>query len=151
MYKNIVVGTDGSKTAEIAVRHATMLAKSSDATLHIVHAFQPVSVHVAALSASSGGPVIDLEPLNVAINDSARLVCAAAGTDAVAQGIRVELHSVSDDPCGALISVAEKVEADLLVVGNRGMVGVKRFMLGNVPNKISHRSPCSLLIVNTVG
>ena len=75
MYKNIVVGTDGSKTAEIAVRHATMLAKSSDATLHIVHAFQPVSVHVAALSASSGGPVIDLEPLNVAINDSARMVC----------------------------------------------------------------------------
>ena len=149
MYKNIVVGTDGSKTAEIAVQHATVLAKSSGATLHIVHAFQPVSINVAALSASSGGPVVDLEPLNHAITESAHSTCARAGAGAEDEGVTVELHAVNADPCAALISVAEKVDAELIVVGNRGMAGVKRFVLGSVPNKIAHRAPCSLLIVNT--
>ena len=53
------------------------------------------------------------------------------------------------DPAVALIKVAEVADADLMVVGNRGMAGVKRFVLGSVPNKVSHRAPCSLLIVDT--
>lgn len=149
MYKNIVVGTDGSETAATAVQHAATLAKSTGATLHIVHAFQEVSVHVAALSASSGGPVVDLAPLNAAINDSARSVCAAAGAGPSKEGVTVELHAVNADPATALMTVSESVGADLLVVGNRGMSGMKRFVLGSVPNKIAHHAPCSLLIVNT--
>ncbi len=149
MYKNIVVGTDGSSSAEIAVNHAASLAKATGATLHIVHAYQEVSVHVAALSASSGGPVVDLSPLNAAISDSAHSVCDHAAAGPSEQGISVETHAVSADPATALINVAQSVGADLLVVGNRGMAGVKRFVLGSVPNKIAHHAPCSLLIVNT--
>jgi nucleotide-binding universal stress UspA family protein len=55
----------------------------------------------------------------------------------------------SGDPANALIDVAEAVGADLIVVGNRGMEGKKRFVLGSVPNKVSHHCPCSLLIVDT--
>ena len=60
-----------------------------------------------------------------------------------------EVHNPHGDPAEALISVAEAVDADLVVVGNRGMTGMTRFVLGSVPNKVSHHCPCSLLIVNT--
>ncbi len=149
MYKNIVVGTDGSDTAEVAVLHAATLAKFSDAKLHVVHAYQPVSFSVAAMSASSGGPVIDLDRLNAGIAESASSVCDQALTTCSKLGVDVETHAVTGDPADALVSVATAVSADLLVVGNRGMTGKKRFILGSVPNKISHHAPCSLLIVDT--
>ena len=149
MYKNIVVGTDGSETASVAVAHAAALAKATGATLHIVHAYQPVSFSVAAMSASSGGPIIDLDRLNAGIADSANAICAQALRDAGTDGVAVESHSIAGDPGDALITVAKSVDADVLVVGNRGMQGKKRFMLGSVPNKISHHAPCSLLIVDT--
>lgn len=149
MYKNIVVGTDGSETAGVAVSHAASLAKATGAKLHIVHAYQPVSFSVAAMSASSGGPVIDLDRLNNGIADSANSICEQACRDAGSDGITVESHSVAGDPGEALITVCKSVNADVLVVGNRGMQGKKRFMLGSVPNKISHHAPCSLLIVDT--
>jgi nucleotide-binding universal stress UspA family protein len=48
-----------------------------------------------------------------------------------------------------LVELAEHLKADLLIVGNRGMTGVRRFMLGSVPNKVAHHAPCSVLIVDT--
>jgi len=57
---------------------------------------------------------------------------------------------VRSDPADALIEVAGEVHADLLVVGNRGMAGIQRLLLGSVANRISHHSPCTLLIVRTV-
>ena len=53
------------------------------------------------------------------------------------------------DIVDALLRTAEAVDADLIVVGNRGMSGVSRFVLGSIPNKLAHHCPCSLLIVNT--
>jgi nucleotide-binding universal stress UspA family protein len=63
--------------------------------------------------------------------------------------VKVEQHTVAGDPSDVLVSVVQLVDADLLVVGNRGMTGMKRFVLGSVPNKISHHAPCSVLIVDT--
>jgi nucleotide-binding universal stress UspA family protein len=65
------------------------------------------------------------------------------------QGVTIEFHSSTGEPAEALLELAEKLQADLIVVGNRGMSGMKRFLLGSVPNKISHHAPCSVLIVNT--
>ena len=149
MYKTIVVGTDGSATAGIAVDHATSLAKSSGATLHIVHAYRAVLVGEAALSATSGGPTIDVEGVNRGIAEHAAGVCEHAVSNAERSGVKVESHSMSGDPCDSLIAVAQEVGADLIVVGNRGMTSKKRFVLGSVPNKISHHAPCSVLIVDT--
>ena len=149
MYTTIVVGTDGSDSAAIAVRQAAELAKAGGGTLHIVHAYQPMNMGTLAMSAGSGGSTIDVEGVNASIASHAQTVCEHAGAVAQAENMKCEIHSVPGDPCDALISVAEQVHADLLVVGNRGMTGLKRFMLGSVPNKISHHAPCSVLIANT--
>ena len=60
-----------------------------------------------------------------------------------------EPHCIPGDAADALLTVAKDTGCDLLVVGNRGMTGVRRFVLGSVPNKLSHNSPASLLIVDT--
>ena len=65
------------------------------------------------------------------------------------QGIRVEVHAREGDPADAILDVAEEQGADLIVVGNKGMTGAKRFLLGSVPNKVSHHAPCSVMIIRT--
>jgi nucleotide-binding universal stress UspA family protein len=67
-----------------------------------------------------------------------------------ARGVEAECHARKGDPADALLQVAEENGADLIVVGNRGMTGAKRFLLGSVPNKVSHHASCSVLIVRTV-
>ena len=76
-------------------------------------------------------------------------MCEHAAAHARRQGVEIEVHVVHADPADALVGVAADIGADLLVVGNRGMSGARRFVLGSVPNKVSHHSPCSLLIVDT--
>ncbi len=58
-------------------------------------------------------------------------------------------HAREGDPADAILEVAEQTDADLIVVGNKGMTGARRFLLGSVPNKISHHAPCSVYIVRT--
>ena len=64
-------------------------------------------------------------------------------------GIEVETFAREGDPADAILDVAEERGADLIVVGNKGMTGAKRFLLGSVPNKVSHHAPCSVLIIRT--
>jgi nucleotide-binding universal stress UspA family protein len=66
-----------------------------------------------------------------------------------AEGLEVETHCMGGDPADALIDIAEATEASLIVVGSKGMHGGRRFLLGNVPNKVSHHAPCSVMIVRT--
>jgi nucleotide-binding universal stress UspA family protein len=149
MYNTIVVGTDGSPTAGEAVRHAGELAKATGAELHVVHAFQPVSAMTSI--GPDGGAAAASAGLTEALESQAREVLDRAGTAARAQGVKVATHLCADDPASALLETAERLGADLLVIGNKGMSGVKRFVLGSVPNKISHHCPCNLLIVHTTG
>ena len=62
---------------------------------------------------------------------------------------QVETFARQGDAADAILDVAEEQRADLIVVGNKGMTGAKRFLLGSVPNKVSHHAPCSVLIVRT--
>ena len=149
VYEVIVVGTDGSETAGVAVQHATMLAKLSGATLHVVHAHQPLSSSQAAMGASAGLQTVDVVSINAGLTADSHNICEHGASLARSSGVAVETHSRPADAATALIDVAEEVGADLLVIGNRGMSGARRFILGSVPNKISHHSPCSLLIVDT--
>lgn len=144
MYTTIVVGTDGSDTAAVAWRHAVDLAKAGGATLHIVNAYQPVNTVGMALA----GVAADVSAIDADLEAHAREVCAAVETAAAREGVQCEVHPVPGDPSDSLMMIAEQVHADLLVVGNRGMSGVRR-VLGSVPNKISHHAPCSVLIVDT--
>jgi len=146
----IVVGTDGSETAGAALSKAIEIASEEGATLHVVHAHRLVSSGQLGGAAAVGAPTFDLNDVNQGIENQSKVICARAAEQATAAGVKnVETHACPGDPADALVDVAAQVDADLIVVGNRGMAGVKRFVLGSVPNKVSHHSPCSLLIVDT--
>jgi nucleotide-binding universal stress UspA family protein len=63
--------------------------------------------------------------------------------------VKVDTFAREGDAADAILDVAEETNADLIVVGNKGMTGTKRFLLGSVPNKVSHHAPCSVLIIRT--
>ena len=146
MYKVIVVGTDGSGRAGIAVKAAVDMAKAVGATLHVVHVVRTSST--ITLGAEYADPAV-IASANAEMHAQGNRICEQVAADAKREGVSTNIHNAEGDPGDVLIKVAEGVDADLLVIGNRGMTGVKRFVLGSVPNKVSHHCPCSLLIVDT--
>jgi nucleotide-binding universal stress UspA family protein len=148
MFKNIVVGTDGSETANLALQQAITLAKTCDATLHIVHAYSNMTMFVGAMS-MTGAPLADMDLISRSVAEAGCSIADAAVAAAEGGGVTARAHAQPGDACEVLIGVARDVDADLLVVGSRGMSGVKRFVLGSVPNKVAHHAPCSLMIVDT--
>jgi nucleotide-binding universal stress UspA family protein len=150
MYTQIVVGTDGSQGASIAVGAAVELAKLTGATVHVVHAYKVISAASLSAGAEVGMlPAVGVLDSNDLAEERGRLVCDDVVERAREAGVTAVAHSVPGDAADALVSVANEVGADLVVVGNRGMSGVKRFVLGSVPNKVSHHCPTSLLVVDT--
>jgi nucleotide-binding universal stress UspA family protein len=147
MFASIVAGTDGSDTARTAVRYAIDLARELGARLQIVSAYEPVSG--SRLRAEKVDAPEDMEwAINpredvVALLDAVRLEAEAAGVK------QVETFERQGEAADAILDVAEEQRADLIVVGNKGMTGAKRFLLGSVPNRVSHHAPCSVLIVRT--
>jgi nucleotide-binding universal stress UspA family protein len=147
MIRSIVVGTDGSGTAAIAVSEAVELARSLAAKLIIVSAYEPVPegrLRNERLPAPKDvqwavNPREDVIELLESAADSAR----EAGVE------QVETFARVGDAADAIVDVAEEQQTDLIVVGNKGMTGATRFLLGSVPNKVSHHAPCSVLIVRT--
>jgi nucleotide-binding universal stress UspA family protein len=146
MFKSIVVGTDGSDTANQAVRQAVELAGSVGAKLELVSAYEPVPAQRLAEERRQAP-----EDLQWAINprEDVDLTLEAAATVARDAGVPVAVYPRQGDPADAILDVAEEQDADLIVVGNKGMTGAKRFLLGSVPNKVSHHAPCSVLIIRT--
>ena len=128
----IVVGTDGSATAEAAVREAGELAKALNAHVHIVSGYQP-------LAGKNGGVLPDQQ---------AQANLARASGMLKVSGVDSTPHALRGDPVDAILGVAIKEHADVIVVGNKGMTGGRR-ILGSVPNKISHHAPCSVWIART--
>ncbi len=146
MFTRIVVGTDGSETAGEAVGQAVDLAKLAGATLSIVSAYAPVSERKVKDQQRDAPADVQYE-LNP--REDVNLVLDAAAADARKEGIEVQTHPVEGDPAEAILNVAEATKADLIVVGNKGMTGARRFLLGSVPNNISHHAPCSVMVVRT--
>jgi nucleotide-binding universal stress UspA family protein len=146
MFRSIVVGTDGSDTARKAVQEAIGLARSVGAGVYLVSAYEPVPL--ARLKEEARQAPEDLqwminprEDVDATLSDAADVVREA--------GLDVETFAREGDPADAILDVAEERSADLIVVGNKGMTGARRFLLGSVPNKVSHHAPCSVLIVRT--
>lgn len=147
MFTSIVVGTDGSETAHTAVRRAIDLAAGLGARLQIVSAYEPVSdqrLHDEQVDVPA-----DLQWM-INPHDDVMALLDAAQVEAEAAGVEeVETFARQGDAADAIVDVAEEQRSDLIVVGNKGMTGAKRFLLGSVPNKVSHHAPCSVLIVRT--
>jgi nucleotide-binding universal stress UspA family protein len=146
LFKRIVVGTDGSDTASLAVERATELAKLTGAELDIVSAFEPVSKSRIASEQRDAPPDVQYE---ISPSEDVNLTLEAAAAPARKEGVEVHTHPVQDDPSDAILNTADKIDADLIVVGNKGMSGARRFILGSVPNNISHHAPCSVMIIHT--
>lgn len=121
--RSIIVGTDGSSGATRAVEEAVTLAKALDGELHIVSASQSP--------------------------DSSESALATAAGKAAEQGVNAITHAFHDDPAEAILDVAEKNDAAMIVVGSKGMHAGERAWFGNVPDKISHKGTVSVLIVFT--
>jgi len=122
VFKKILVGTDGSKTASKAVDRAVDLAKT-------------VGASVTIITAGRG--------------DGAQAVVDREAKRHAKSGVKIDTTVVEGDPSSALVDTAEAGGYDLLVVGNKGMTGASRFFLGSVPNKVSHHIDKSMLIVKT--
>lgn len=146
MYRQIVVGTDGSETAAKAVGQAAELAASVGATLLVVSAFEPIS---GSRLREEAEQVPDDVRWMVNPREDVDATLQTAVELAAERGAESKTFARQGDPADAILDVAEEQGADLIVVGNKGMTGAKRFLLGSVPNKVSHHAPCSVLIVRT--
>jgi nucleotide-binding universal stress UspA family protein len=144
MYNLIVVGTDGSPTADRAVQAAADLARGLGAKLHVVTA---VKVPRPGMAAASGAPLVD-PGIGQAL---AAEVAQSVGETAVqkfGEGLEVTAHAAQGNPDDVILSTAVDVGADLIVVGSKGMRGARRY-LGSVPNSVAHGAHCSVLVIKT--
>jgi nucleotide-binding universal stress UspA family protein len=140
MFKTIVVGTDGSSTADIAVARGAELARLTGAKLHIVSAYTPTPARVVGEKAAG----------EYSVGPDFKVDAVLSGTigNLRAEGIDISTHGPKGDPADAIVNIAVREQADLIVLGNKGMQGGRR-ILGSIPNKVSHHAPCDLLIVHT--
>ena len=146
MYKRIVVGTDGSSTATSAVTAAITMARALDAHLHVVCVYN--AAHVSTAIAATAGVPASFAEVDQAARDHTNGVLDEATQRAKANGVEVTVHACTGAPADTLVSVAESEDADLIIVGNRGMKGVRR-VLGSVPNHVAHHASCAVMIVPT--
>jgi nucleotide-binding universal stress UspA family protein len=152
-FSSILVGTDGSASAGTAVDHAIDLARDAGAKLVVVAAYQAAQPQRTAADRAPGDSLTAPEDIQftLAPEEYAEAVLERVATDAKSVGVTdVVTIAREASAADAILDVAEEQGCDLIVVGNKGMTGPRRFLLGSVPNNISHNAPCSVLIVRTV-
>lgn len=137
----VVVGTDGSARAGQAVAAAIEMAIAFGRPLIIIEAYHPTTNLPKNIPPELADLVTPMTGIEHTLDD--------AVARAEAAGAPVEARSVAGDPADVLLSVAEEVGAGILVVGNKGIGSLKRFVLGNVPTKVVHSAQCSVYIVHT--
>jgi nucleotide-binding universal stress UspA family protein len=143
MIQTVAVGTDGSSTADKAVEFAIGLAEKFGAKLVVASSYTPVSEDQVRKEQREAP-----EDIQWSINPTAEVdaTLKAAEERARERGLDTASEAREGDPADVLCEIAEQHGADLLVVGNRGM---QRRILGSVPNSVSHKAPCSVVIVKT--
>lgn len=143
MFKKIVVGTDGSATADEAVRVAAELAALCSTELHIVSSYRTVPLRKLQQQRATVPEEFAWE-----IHDRSGVdaTLARAAKAAEVAGATCFVHAAEVDPVSAILDVAKQEEAGLVVVGNKGM---ERRLLHSVPNSVAHRARTAVLIVAT--
>ena len=142
----IIAGTDGSASAERAVAKAAQIAGALGETLHIVTSYK--DPERTAYMAALGGVPVDVGAVDNETRDYAKGIVAQSESRLAESGVPIRTHVCVGEPSDVLITIAEGEGAQMIVVGNRGMSGARR-MLGSVPNRVSHKAPCCVLIVPT--
>jgi len=137
LLKRIMVATDRSESAGRAVDWAADMAGRFDAELVLLQVLVPENAPGTEAGAA------EATRASYAAQDLAKLAATLAGSRGVAKVV------VDSDPARAIVEAAEREKVDVVVVGNLGMSGRKEFLLGNVPNRVSHNARCTVIIVNT--
>lgn len=161
-YTKVLVGTDGSPTAMRAVQMAAELAHALDAEMTIVTAYEPPTESELEAYRSGGTDAISQWNAPKAQRDTPsefqwRIADASRAQDvleraedcAAERKAKYEVRAVEGPPADTLLQIAEDESFSLIAVGSVGMAGPKRFMLGNVPHRLSHHAPTDLLILRT--
>jgi nucleotide-binding universal stress UspA family protein len=149
-YSTVVVGTDGSESSLRAVARAGALAGAVGATLVVASAYLPSEQNDRDLAQAQdvlrdeAYQVIGSHPAEEAVRTAADRARSAGCSD-------VRTVALQGSPVEALLDVIRKENADLLVVGNRGLAGIKGRLLGSVPADATRRSSCDVLVVHTTG
>jgi nucleotide-binding universal stress UspA family protein len=141
--ETVAVGTDGSPTAATAVQFALDLAERFGARVVIISAYRPVS-ETRLRQEQKEAP----EELKWSINPAQDVEATLRDVEELAdqRGLSWTSEAREGDPADVLVDIAEEHDADVLVVGNKGM---HRRVLGSVPNSVSHKANCSVMIVKT--
>jgi nucleotide-binding universal stress UspA family protein len=139
----VAVGTDGTDTAEKAVDFAIDLAKRYDARLVVISAYRPVS-ESRLKSEQKDAP----EDIQWSINPTEDVDAILHDVEEKAQeaGLGTTTVAGDGDPADVLVDHAEEQNADILVIGNKGM---QRRILGSVPNSVAHKANCTVVVVKT--
>ncbi|HUB70169.1 MAG TPA: universal stress protein [Acidimicrobiales bacterium] len=139
MFKTILVAADDSVTAARALSTAVELVKAVGGSLHVVTAYNPSLTYVEVVPDDYIGT----------LNNAADLLLEKLRKRIGNEGVEAQYHRASGPIADAIVRVADDIGADLIVVGNKGMKGVRR-VLGSVPNSVAHQADCSVLIVDTL-
>ncbi|MEY2433871.1 MAG: hypothetical protein QOC92_3596 [Acidimicrobiaceae bacterium] len=145
-YKSVIVGTDGSETAQKAVQHAGQLAKDHGARLVVVTAYEPQDD--ALVKESEGVP----EDIRWALTDRVQAEEKALQGREIARTLGLKgivAQAIPGSPPEVLLEAAQDFNADAIVVGSKGLTGAARFVLGSVASSVSHHAPCDVFIVHT--
>lgn len=145
MYKQILVATDGSSRAEDAVRRAVDLAAAIGlARIHLVSSCHPYTVgELRRIRADLPAEFRDLVDSEI----EAETHVASGATIAHREHIEPVTHVATGDPADAILRCAAEIDADLIVVGARGLTAVERFVRGSTSTRVAHHAPCDVLIV----
>lgn len=144
MFNSIIVAIDGSEPAQHALATACEMAKRFEAQLHIVHSPQIETTMVA-----HGYMVIEVPPTPDRIAEAGKGVMDAACNAAAEAGITpADTHLGRGDPTDDILEIAKLHDADLIVMGRRGLGSVASIFLGSVSGKVSHAATCSILTVH---
>jgi nucleotide-binding universal stress UspA family protein len=137
--RSIVVGTDGSTDAELAIERAAEIAKPTGAKVHLVTVVHNPTFHEPIASSARMG--------DVDVGGVAEGVLARGERALKDAGVDVETHSREGDPARALTEIADELDADLIIVGARGLSRLEQFLLGSVSSKLSHYARRSVMVV----
>lgn len=144
MYTSIVVGTDGSDHALDAVRRAGQLAQqSASSSVHVVYAIAPQAEYTVRAVEDEDGIVGE----TTAPGSTAEEHIATAKAELASHGVTATSRIAVGRPSGVILDLADEVDADLIVVGARGLSALGRFVRGSVSTRVAHHATCDVLIV----
>lgn len=146
MFHSIVVGTDGSGPARKAVHAAAEMARLCGAPLHVVSAYR-VFGDMMLIAPGQEDDALAGAGAEDRIRAEVDAMLGGLAKELEADGVAVTTHASPDSPAQAILDLAEREGADLIVVGNRGTRNPRA--LGSVPNNVVQLAPCSVLVVHT--